>query len=88
MTPAPDEAGSATSEKVAGSFSRAQWPTGQPITTARPTTRLSGMVPPPGSPRWKRESAESERWSPITHSRPGGTWSVNFINEGGLPGYR
>lgn len=58
------------------------------MTKARPTTRLSGMVPPPGLSVWYRESAESERWSPITHSRPGGTCSVNFIIEGGFPGYR
>ena len=44
------------------------------------------MVPPPGLFMWKRESAELERWSPITHSRPLGTWTVNFISDGGLPG--
>lgn len=80
--------GAGTAAKVGGSLSRDQWPTGQPITKARPTTRLSGMVPPPGWSMWKRESAESERWSPITHSRPGGTRSTNFVNEGGFPGYR
>jgi hypothetical protein len=67
------EPGSPTPANVSGSLSRCQWPIGQPITKARPTTRLSGIVPPPGWSVWKRESAESERWSPITHSRPSGT---------------
>ena len=78
----------ATAANVAGSFRLVIWPIGQAITKARPTTRLSGTVPLPSSSRWYRESAELERWSPITHSRPAGTLTVNLIWEGGLPGCR
>ena len=35
---------------------------------------------------WPRESHETARWSPITHSRPGGTMMLNRIVEGALPG--
>ncbi|SCE19745.1 hypothetical protein GA0115253_103481, partial [Streptomyces sp. Termitarium-T10T-6] len=59
-----------------------QWPNGQAITTARPTTSSSATVPRSGSSRWKRESAESERWSPITKSRPSGTFTSNEMVEG------
>jgi hypothetical protein len=83
---APATFGAGTEVYVRGSWRRCQCPTGQAMTKARPTTRLSGIVPPPGWSVWYRESAESERWSPITHSRPLGTWTVNFIMDGGLPG--
>lgn len=78
----------ATAENVLGSLRLVQWPIGQAITKARPTTRFSGTVPFPSSSRWNRESAELERWSPITHSRPTGTLTVNLIWDGGLPGCR
>ncbi len=35
---------------------------------------------------WKRESAELERWSPITHTRPMGTFTLNCDCEGISPG--
>lgn len=84
---APEPPGAATPEYVAGSFSPAQCPIGQATAKARPTTRFSGTVPSPASLRWKRESAELDRWSPITKSRFGGTLTVNLISDGGLPGW-
>ena len=62
--------------------------TGQIMMKARPTTALSGIVPPPGSPMWSRESADQNRLSPMTHSRPGGTTMLNRDSEGAEPGYR
>lgn len=84
---APEPPGAATPEYVAGSFSPAQWPIGQATAKALPTTMFSGTVPLPASLRWKRESAELERWSPITKSRFAGTWTVNLISDGGFPGW-
>jgi hypothetical protein len=37
---------SGTAAKVFGSLSTLQWPNGQPMTMARPTTELSDTVPP------------------------------------------
>jgi hypothetical protein len=54
---------------------------------ARPTTSSSETVPK-SVPWWNRESAEFDRWSPITHSRPSGTLTSNAIVEGLSPGYR
>jgi hypothetical protein len=48
----PPGGGSGTEENVFGSFSRAQWLTGQPITKARPTTRFCEIVPRPGWSVW------------------------------------
>jgi hypothetical protein len=81
----PVACGPGTEAYVPGSFSRRQWPTGHAMTKARPTTRFSGIVPPPAELMWDRESAESERWSPITQRCPAGTWTVNGIWDGGLP---
>lgn len=61
---------------------------GHTITKARPITRSSGIVPPPGSPWCARESRDTERWSPITHSRPSGTVISKGRSEGWSPGYR
>src|ERR1700761_3560124 len=89
-----DDAGGAADALRAGCWNVAgmgrirQRLTGQMMTKARPTTALSGTVPPPGSPRWSRESSEMRRWSPITHSRPGGTVMLNRTSDGALPGYR
>ncbi len=44
-------------------------PRGHTRTNARPTTLLSGMVP------FTRESDDSLRWSPMTHSSPAGTFT-------------
>ena len=71
-----------------GCRSRVQWPGGQAIQSARPITSSTGTVPPPGSPRWSRESAESSRWSPMTHSLPSGTTMSNGTREGASPGCR
>jgi hypothetical protein len=54
---------------------------------ARPTTSSSETVPWSVS-WWTRESAELDRWSPITHSRPSGTVTSNGVVEGTSPGYR
>ncbi len=54
---------------------------------ARPTTSSSDTVPK--SVSWcARESAELDRWSPITHSRPSGTVTSKGVLEGASPGYR
>lgn len=63
-----------------------QWASGQAITMARPTTSSSETVPPYPRSWWKRESAELDRWSPITHSRPSGTVTSKGVLEGTLPG--
>lgn len=55
---------------------------------ARPTTESSETVPPYGVFWCARESAELSRWSPITHSRPGGTVMSNGVMDGALPGFR
>ena len=47
---------------------------GQTIITDRPVMSSMGtdpVAPVPSS--WKRESLESLRWSPMTHTLPGGT---------------
>ncbi|PKV88157.1 hypothetical protein BX283_5768 [Streptomyces sp. TLI_146] len=77
---------SGTEPNVPGSSSHFQRSKGQPMTTARPMTPSSETVPWYASSRWKRESAEFERWSPIMKSRPSGTLTSNLISEGGLPG--
>src|SRR6202035_4049025 len=59
---------------------------GQMIRNGRPTTALSGTVPRPGAVVRKRESSESPRLSPITHSLPGGTVMLNRSAEGASPG--
>jgi len=60
-------------ENVAGIGRIRQREGGHTITNARPITSFSGMVPRPGSPWRNRESSDTGRLSPITHSRPGGT---------------
>ncbi len=52
---------------------------------ARPTTSSSETVPKSVS-WWARESAELDRWSPITHSRPSGTVTSNGALDGESPG--
>lgn len=54
---------------------------------ARPTTSSSETVPWSVS-WWARESAELDRWSPITHSRPSGTVTSNGVVDGMSPGWR
>src|SRR4029079_19461274 len=58
-----------------GLASQAQCCMGHTTERARPTIRLSGTEPlaPPDLSSWGRESAELERWSPITQTRPEGT---------------
>ena len=46
---------------------------------ARPITSSSEIVPVPSVLMWNRESAEAERWSPITHSRPCGHRHVERV---------
>ena len=86
--PAACEPFSAGCSKVAGMGRIRQWLGGQMMMKARPITALSGTVPPPGSPMWSRESAESSRLSPMTHSRPCGTTMLNRTCDGAEPGYR
>ncbi len=45
-----------TAAKPAGRSRWVQWPTGKTTQSARPITLPSGTKPPPGSPRWSRES--------------------------------
>lgn len=54
---------------------------------ARPTTSSWDTVPKSVS-WWARESAELDRWSPITHNRPSGTVTSNGVRDGVSPGYR
>jgi hypothetical protein len=74
--------------KVAGIGRNRHRLIGQMMTKARPITAFSGTVPPPGWPRSFLESSEMSLWSPMTHSRPGGTTTLNLISEGASPGYR
>ena len=70
----PDDCAAGTLANVAdGSPSQLRSDSGQTTLMARPTMRLSGTEPSlPSPPRgWKRESEESERWSPMTQTRPG-----------------
>jgi len=81
-----------TAENVSGSSNCPQWPTGQAMTTALPTTESMGTVPLnwavfESSAWWARESAEFSRWSPMTQSRPWGTVTWNSWVEGLLPGW-
>ena len=68
-----------------GSCSRVQWPTGHPMTIARPTTESSETVPLNLSVRWYRESAELPRWSPSTNRRPAGTFTSKEKSDGLSP---
>jgi hypothetical protein len=72
--------------KVAGIGRDLTWEGGQMTTKARPSTALSGIVPLPGSSEWYRESDDSPRWSPITHSLPGGTVMLKNSSDGASPG--
>lgn len=83
--------------KVAGTDSTLNLVGGQITRKARPITLFSGMVPSRSqgsqlAPEiWQScalESAESSRLSPMTHSRPGGTTTLNLTVDGALPGYR
>ena len=60
------------------------------IMNARPHTSFSGMVPMAGNPAdmCPRESSEMARLSPMTHSRPGGTITLNGCIDGLAPGNR
>jgi hypothetical protein len=71
---------------VAGIGRDLTWDGGQMTTKARPTTALSGIAPPPGSAEWYRESDDSPRWSPITHSLPCGTVMLKNSADGASPG--
>lgn len=79
------EAESDTDAYVFGSSRVVQWPKGHAITMACPTTPSSETVPKSVS-WWARESAEFDRWSPITHSRPSGTVTSNGVLDGVSPG--
>ena len=46
---------------------------GHTMSAAFPMTSSTAIVPEYLSPMCARESAEAERWSPITHNRPSGT---------------
>jgi len=50
--------------KVAGIGRIRQRLIGQMMTKARPITAFSGIVPPPGWPRWFLASSEMSLWSP------------------------
>ena len=78
--------GAGTDAKVSGISIDCRRDTGHRTAMARPTTFDSGTKPPPGSPMWARESAEFERWSPITHSMPCGTTTSNVCVLGASPG--
>ncbi len=58
------------------------------IRKARPVTSLSGTVPSSGKPlnMCSRESSEIARLSPMTHSRPRGTTTLNGWFDGLAPG--
>ncbi len=56
-----------TDPNVAGVCSACACPNGQTTAKTLPTTSSTGTCPPPGSPRWTRESAEFDRLSPCTH---------------------
>ncbi len=58
------------------------------IRNARPATSFSGTVPMSGKPAdmCPRESSEMARLSPMTHSRPGGTTTLNDCTDGAAPG--
>jgi len=56
LPPATAEALSAGCSKVAGMLRKAIRLGGQMTTKARPSTPVCGIVPPPGSPWWPRES--------------------------------
>jgi hypothetical protein len=60
------------------------------IMNARPATSFSGTVPMSGEPAdmCPRESSEMARLSPMTHSRPGGTMTLNDFIDGLAPGNR
>jgi hypothetical protein len=83
---APSVRDNAPSSKTAGTGMVRHRSNGQTTTIARPMTFFSGIVPPPGAPRCTRESADSARLSPITHSLPSGTRTSNRRSDGGLPG--
>ena len=56
---------------------------------ARPATSFSGTVPMAGKlDMCPRESSEMARLSPMTHSRPGGTMTLNGCIDGLAPGNR
>ena len=73
-----------------GSPSQLQSDSGQTTVTARPTMSRSGTEPwLPSPPRgWNRESEESDRWSPMTHTRPAGTVMSKACRLGESPGLR
>src|SRR5699024_2240338 len=47
-----------------------------------PVTVSTGTIPPPGSPRWERESADSDRLSPRTKRWSGGTSTSRGVGQG------
>ncbi len=54
--------------------------------SARPMTSPTGIMPPPGEPRWSRESLESLRWSPRDEEAPRGNDDVEGHAGGAVPG--
>jgi hypothetical protein len=70
---------------VSGTVSQVARLSGQKSTKARPTTESTVMVDRLMSPvctQRSRESPDCERWSPITHNRPGGTTMSNASRLG------
>ncbi len=78
--------------KVAvGLDSQVRWSSGQTRATARPTMSRSSTdpwLPLFSGPSWARESAELERWSPITQTRPRGTVMSKSWSLAASPGLR
>src|SRR3954447_16258498 len=60
---------------ISGESSNPKRVSGQTMTAALPMTSSTAMVPEYLSPTCMRESADAERWSPITHRRPSGTFT-------------
>ena len=58
---------------MSGASSSPKRLTGQTITAALPMTSSTATVPEFSSPMCALESADADRWSPMTHSRPSGT---------------
>ena len=86
------EDGFGTLAKVAvGLDSQVRWSSGQTRATARPTMWRSSTeprLPSFSGPSWERESAELERWSPMTQTRPGGTVMSKSWSLAASPGLR
>src|SRR3954454_1100185 len=81
-------AGYGTESNVAGVCRSFACESGQTTANTLPTTSSVGTCPPPGSPRWTRESAEFDRLSPWTQTYPGFTLTSKSISDGRTPAAR